>query len=203
MPGEVVFRVGELSLSPPGEDDDPAAVLQADAVRLFVERAGSCAPGFELDTGNARTVAEICRRLDGMPLAIELAARRTGALPLSDILAGLDDQLALLTDGSRTGPGRHRELAAAIDWSHRLLDPEEQTLFRRLAVLVGGFDAVGAAAVCADGEMQPRACAAGAVRAGGQVLDRTAAGPGGRSHRAIPAVERHPRLRPGPPRRLR
>ncbi|MER5459541.1 LuxR C-terminal-related transcriptional regulator [Streptomyces sp. NPDC002668] len=156
VPGEVVFRVGELSLSPAGEDDDPAAVLQADAVRLFVERAGSCAPGFELHAGNARTVAEICRRLDGMPLAIELAARRTGALPLSDILAGLDDQLTLLTDGSRTGPGRHRELAAAIDWSHRLLDPEEQALFRRLSVLVGGFDAVGAAAVCADGEMPPR-----------------------------------------------
>ncbi|MDQ0943682.1 LuxR C-terminal-related transcriptional regulator [Streptomyces sp. V1I1] len=156
VPGEVVFRVGELSLSPAGEDDDPAAVLQADAVRLFVERAAGRAPGFTLDAGNARTVAEICRRLDGMPLAIELAARRTGALPLTDVLTGLDDQLALLTDGSRTGPGRHRELAAAIDWSHRLLDPEEQTLFRRLAVLVGGFDAEGAAAVCADGEMQPR-----------------------------------------------
>ncbi|MFC9125676.1 ATP-binding protein [Streptomyces sp. NPDC057099] len=156
VPGEVVFRVGELSLSPTGADDDPAAVLQADAVRLFVDRAGSSAPGFELHSGNARTVAEICRRLDGMPLAIELAARRTGVLPLSDILTGLDDQLTLLTDGSRTGPGRHRELAAAIDWSHRLLDPEEQALFRRLSVLVGGFDAVGAAAVCADGQMQPR-----------------------------------------------
>ncbi|MGW7368935.1 ATP-binding protein, partial [Streptomyces sp. NPDC054841] len=152
----VVFRVGELSLSPAADVDDPAMVLQADAVRLFVERAAGCAPGFALNAGNARTVAEICRRLDGMPLAIELAARRTGVLPLSDILAGLDDQLALLTDGSRTGPGRHRELAAAIDWSHRLLDPEEQTLFRRLAVLVGGFDAVGAAAVCADGEVPPR-----------------------------------------------
>ncbi|WP_328681768.1 LuxR C-terminal-related transcriptional regulator [Streptomyces sp. NBC_00322] len=156
VPGEVVFRVGELSLSPLAAEDDPAAVLQADAVRLFVERAAGRVPGFALDVGNARTVAEICRRLDGMPLAIELAARRTGALPLSDILAGLDDQLALLTDGSRTGPGRHRELAAAIDWSHRLLAPEEQTLFRRLAVLVGGFDAVGAAAVCADGEVPPR-----------------------------------------------
>ncbi|MFK4222590.1 ATP-binding protein [Streptomyces sp. NPDC019890] len=156
VPGEVVFRVGELSLSPLAAEGDPAAVLQADAVRLFVERAAGRVPGFALDAANARTVAEICRRLDGMPLAIELAARRTGALPLSDILAGLDDQLALLTDGSRTGPGRHRELAAAIDWSHRLLDPEEQTLFRRLAVLVGGFDAVGAAAVCADGGVPPR-----------------------------------------------
>ncbi|GGW49749.1 ATP-binding protein [Streptomyces xantholiticus] len=156
VPGEVVFRVGELSLSPLAAKDDPAAVLQADAVQLFVERAAGAVPGFAVDVGNARTVAEICRRLDGMPLAIELAARRTGALPPSDILAGLDDQLALLTDGSRTGPRRHRELAAAIDWSHRLLDAEEQTLFRRLAVLVGGFDAVGAAAVCADGEVSPR-----------------------------------------------
>ncbi|MEU3922820.1 LuxR C-terminal-related transcriptional regulator [Streptomyces sp. NPDC029004] len=154
--GEVVFRVGELPLSPPAAEDDPAAVLQADAVRLFVERAAGRVPGFALDVGNARTVAEICRRLDGMPLAIELAARRTGALAPSDILAGLDDQLALLTDGSRTGPGRHRELAAAIDWSHRLLTPEEQTLLRRLAVLVGGFDAAGAAAVCADGEVPQR-----------------------------------------------
>lgn len=184
VPGEVVFRVGELSLSPAGEeDDDPAAVLRADAVRLFVERAGSCAPGFELHTGNARTVSEICRRLDGMPLAIELAARRTGVLPLSGILAGLDDQLALLTDGCRTGPGRHRELAAAIDWSHRLLDPEEQVLFRRLSVLVGGFDAVGAGAVCADGELPPRhvlrvLCALEAksliVRLPGQDADGTA-----------------------------
>ncbi len=153
VPGEVVLRVGELSLSPAADEDDPAAALQADAVRLFVERAASCAPGFALGPGNARTVAEICRRLDGMPLAIELAARRAGALPLGDILAGLDDQLALLTDGSRTGPERHRELAAAIDWSHRLLTPEEQTLFRRLSVLVGGFDASGAAAV--HGEARP------------------------------------------------
>ncbi|MFI1399890.1 ATP-binding protein [Streptomyces sp. NPDC020681] len=155
VPGEVVFRVGELSLSPAADEDDPAAVLQADAVRLFVERAASSAPGFALRSGNARAVAEICRRLDGMPLAIELAARRTGALPLSDILAGLDDQLSLLTDGSRTGPGRHRELVAAIDWSHRLLDAQEQTLLRRLSVLAGGFDAAAAAAVCATGSVQP------------------------------------------------
>lgn len=155
VPGEVVFRLGELSLSPAVGEDDPAAVVQADAVRLFVERAASRAPGFTLHAGNARTVAEICRRLDGLPLAVELAARRTGALPLGDILAGLDDRLALLTDGSRTGPGRHRELAAAIDWSHRLLSLEEQRLFRRLAVLVGGFDAAGAEAVCADAGTRP------------------------------------------------
>ncbi|MEV0372841.1 LuxR C-terminal-related transcriptional regulator [Streptomyces sp. NPDC050636] len=156
VPGEVVFRVGELSLSPAGESqvgegEDTAVLLRSEAVRLFAERARATDPGFALGSGNARTVAEICRRLDGLPLAIELAAGRTGSLPLGDILRGLDDQLSLLTDGSRTGPGRHRELRAAIDWSHRLLDPVERAVFRRLSVLGGGFDARGAAAVCADG----------------------------------------------------
>ncbi|MGW7048681.1 ATP-binding protein [Streptomyces avermitilis] len=158
VPGEIVFRVGELSLPPADAGDDPVDLLRADAVRLFVERASSCAPGFTLRRGNGRTVAEICRRLDGLTLAIELAARRAGTLPLSDILAGLDDQLSqlsLLTDGSRTGPRRHSELAAAIDWSHRLLDPAEQAVFRRLAVLVGGFDTAAAQTVCAGDGIAP------------------------------------------------
>ncbi|WP_407285132.1 ATP-binding protein [Streptomyces sp. BP-8] len=151
VPGEVVFRVGVLSLSSAGEGEDAKAPQRSEAVRLFADRARAADPGFALGPGNIRTVAEICRRLDGLPLAIELAAGRTGSLPLGDILRGLDDQLTLLTDGSRTGPGRHRELRAAIDWSHRLLDPVEQAVFRRLSVLGGGFDARGAAEVCADG----------------------------------------------------
>lgn len=155
VPGEVVFRVGELSLPSAGSEDDPLALLRSDAVRLFVERASAVVPGLDLHRGNGRTVAEICRRLDGLTLAIELAARRAGTLPLSDILAGLDDRLSLLTDGSRTGPGRHRELAAAIDWSHRLLGPAEQAVFRRLSVLAGGFDAAAAQAVCAAGGLAP------------------------------------------------
>ncbi|PBC75351.1 putative ATPase [Streptomyces sp. TLI_235] len=159
VPGEAVFRVGELSVPPVGTGDDPTALLRSDAVRLFVERASSRAPGFTLGRDNGATVAEICRRLDGLTLAVELAARRVGALPLGDILAGLDDQflqLSLLTDGNRTGPRRHDGLAAAIDWSHRLLDPEEQAVFRRLAVLVGGFDAGAAEAVCAGSGVAPR-----------------------------------------------
>ncbi|MCF3130345.1 LuxR family transcriptional regulator [Streptomyces olivochromogenes] len=159
VPGETVFRVDELSLPPADADEDPTALLRSDAVRLFVERAASRAPGFTLDRDNARTVAEICRRLDGLTLAIELAARRVGPLPLGDILAGLDDQLSqlsLLTDGSRTGPRRHSGLAAAIDWSHRLLEPPEQAVFRRLAVLVGGFDTAAARTVCAGGGIEPR-----------------------------------------------
>ncbi|MEU8467323.1 LuxR C-terminal-related transcriptional regulator [Streptomyces sp. NPDC029006] len=158
VPGETVLRVGELSLPPADAGDDPVALLRADAVRLFVERASSCAPGFTLHRGNGRTVAEICRRLDGLTLAVELAARRAGTLALNDILAGLDDQmsqLSLLTGGHRTGPRRHSELAATIDWSHRLLDPAEQAVFRRLAVVVGGFDTAAARAVCAGDGIAP------------------------------------------------
>lgn len=152
VPGEVVFRVGELSLSPSDGDHDFAEPLRSEAARLFLERARTSDAEFGLGPGEARTVAEICRRLDGLPLAIELAAGRVGSLSLPGILHGLDDQLSLLTDGRRTGPGRHRELGAAIDWSHRLLDPLERVVFRRLSVLGGGFDAQGAAAVCAEGE---------------------------------------------------
>lgn len=158
VPGETVLRVGELSLPPADAGDDPAVLLRADAVRLFVERAASCSPGFTLHHGNGRAVAEICRRLDGLTLAVELAARRAGTLPPIDILAGLDGQmcqLSLLAGGHRTGPGRHSELAAAIDWSHRLLDPAEQAVFRRLAVLVGGFDTAAARAVCAGDGIAP------------------------------------------------
>jgi predicted ATPase len=159
VPGETVFRVGELSLPPTSTSDDPAALMRSDAVRLFVERAASRVPGFTLWRSNAATVAEICRRLDGLTLGIELAAHRVGTLPLGDILAGLDNrlfQLSLLTDGSRTGPRRHNGLTAAIDWSHRLLEPTEQAVFRRLAVLVGGFDTGAAEAVCAGGGVAPR-----------------------------------------------
>ncbi|MFE2263600.1 ATP-binding protein [Streptomyces griseosporeus] len=152
VPGETVFRLGELSLPPADAGDDATALMQSDAVRLFVDRAASNSPGFALHRGNGPLVAEICRRLDGLALAVELAARHVRALALSDILAGLDDQvcqLDLLTGGNRTGPARHSGFAAAVDWSHRLLDPAEQAVFRRLSVLVGGFDATAAQSVCA------------------------------------------------------
>ncbi|MFF9086130.1 ATP-binding protein [Streptomyces sp. NPDC014991] len=152
VPGETVFRLGELSLPPADAQDDVTALMQSDAVRLFADRAASNSPGFTLHRGNGHLVAEICRRLDGLALAVELAARHVGALALSDILAGLDDQLCqvdLLTGGSRAGPARHSGFAAAVDWSHRLLDPAEQAVFRRLSVLVGGFDATAAQSVCA------------------------------------------------------
>ncbi|GGO90324.1 hypothetical protein GCM10012280_35590 [Wenjunlia tyrosinilytica] len=150
VPGEVLFRVGELGLPARDTAGGVAEILRSDAVRLFMERAKARDPGFELSTDcpeNADAVARICRRLDGLPLAIELAARRVGTLPLGDILSGLDNQLTLLTDGSRIGPSRHRELRAATEWSYSLLDSVEQALFRRVSLLVGDFGIEGAAAV--------------------------------------------------------
>jgi non-specific serine/threonine protein kinase len=146
--GEVVFRVGALSLSSAADAGDRAALLRSEAVQLFTERAQACEPSFDLSLDNGPLVAEICRRVDGLPLAIELAARRVGALGLGQILIGLDDQLEILTEGVRTAPARHRELRATIEWSYRLLTAVEQAVFRRLSVLAGGFDLDGAIAVC-------------------------------------------------------
>ncbi|MGX5186220.1 ATP-binding protein [Streptomyces avermitilis] len=153
VPGESVLRLGELTLPHYGAQATYASVLRSEAVQLFVERARSRAPEFRLTPDMAGAVAEICRRLDGLPLAIELAARRVGSLPVPQILAGLGDRLTLLTDGSRTGPRRHRELGAAVEWSYALLDPAEQTIFRHLSVLAGGFGTEGAQAVCAAADV--------------------------------------------------
>ncbi|MFI1158280.1 ATP-binding protein [Streptomyces sioyaensis] len=196
VPGEVVFRVGELSLSPAGEEHGTAELLRSESVRLFVARARTSDAGFALGPGDARTVAEICRRLDGLPLAIELAAGRAGSLSLPGILRGLDDQLSLLTDGSRTGPGRHRELAAAIDWSHRLLDPLEAVVFRRLSVLGGGFDTEGAAAVCADDVADGVEDGDGRDRDGGRHGDRDGRGAGVGRRDGVAPRGPHPTVRP-------
>jgi len=154
IPGEVVLRIGALDQAPRTDgmtgSGTTIQVADSDAVRLFVERASASVPGFTAVGDDAATIAEICRRLDGMPLAIELAARRVVSLPLHAIMSGLDNQLALLTGGSRTGPARHLGLAAAIDWSHRLLDEPARTMLRRVALLPGGFDADAVTAVAAD-----------------------------------------------------
>ncbi|HKN56834.1 MAG TPA: LuxR C-terminal-related transcriptional regulator [Amycolatopsis sp.] len=147
VPGEVVYRVGALSLPEPGAERDLAELQRSDAVRLFVTRAEAGVPGFALTAGNAGAVAELCRWLDGLPLAIELAARRAGQLPLERIAAWLTEHPSLLADGARTGPSRHRDLRATIGWSYRLLEPAEQALFRRVSVLPGGFDLEAARAV--------------------------------------------------------
>ncbi|MGI8874914.1 MAG: helix-turn-helix transcriptional regulator [Egibacteraceae bacterium] len=153
--GETVSEVAELSLPDATEALAPEAALRSEAVRLFVERASSVQPGFALDAQTAPMIAEVCRRLDGTPLAIELAAARVGTLTPADIVRRLDDRFSLLTRGSRSVLPRHRTLEAALDWSHSLLPGPERALLRRLSIFVGGFCLEGAEAVCAGGELEP------------------------------------------------
>ena len=148
MPGERVFPVPTLSLP------DPAAgwevLLASEAVQLFVARAAAHRPGFQLTADNAPAVAQLCRRLDGIPLALELAAARVKVLSPAQIADRLDDRFALLTGGARTALPRQQTLRALIDWSHDLLEPAERSLFRRLAVFADGCTLEAAEAVCAD-----------------------------------------------------
>ncbi|GMV03947.1 MAG: hypothetical protein AMXMBFR53_02290 [Gemmatimonadota bacterium] len=141
--GERSWLVPPLSLP---ASDDPAALEASEAVRLFVERAREVAPDFAVGEANALAVAEICRRLDGIPLAIELAAARVRLLAPEQIRDRLDDAFRLLASSSRTAVPRHRTLRAAMDWSHELLGDAERVLLRRLSVLRGGgtLDAVEA-----------------------------------------------------------
>jgi predicted ATPase/DNA-binding CsgD family transcriptional regulator len=147
--GETVWRVPPLEL--------PAAIghLSADeltrheAIRLFADRAAAVRPGFALDAGNAAAVVRLCRTLDGMPLAIELAAARVGALSVEQIAARLGDRFQLLASGDRTAPVRQQTLRAAVDWSFELLTGPEQVLLRRLAVF-SGWNLEMAEQVCAD-----------------------------------------------------
>jgi len=121
-----------------------------DAVRLFLARASASGTTLELSDGQHGVIADICTRLDGLPLAIELAAARTRAFPISQIAARLNDRFRLLTGGSRTALPRQQTLRAVVDWSYELLFDDEQRVFERLAVLPGGCDLATAEAVCAD-----------------------------------------------------
>jgi len=140
--GETIWRVDTLTIPDPVAGTPTEATLrllgQSDAVRLFVERARAVQPRFVLSAENAATVAAICRRLDGLPLAIELAAARLHVLSVDDVLARLDDRFRLLRRGGRIAVDRHQTLQATLDWSYGLLDSVEQALLRRLAVFTGG-----------------------------------------------------------------
>jgi predicted ATPase len=148
--GEVVWRVPSLRLPDPADGARIGRLADVEAVRLFVERARAVVPGFALDASNAAAVAEVCRRLDGIPLALELAAARVRALAVEQLAARLDDRFRLLVGGSRTALPRHRTLAATLDWSYQLLAPAERALLRRLTVFAGGWTLEAAEAVGAD-----------------------------------------------------
>jgi predicted ATPase/DNA-binding CsgD family transcriptional regulator len=141
VPGEVSWRVPSLS-------------LRDEAVELFADRARRARPDFAVTDDNAATVGEICRRLDGLPLAIELAAARVRALSLAEILDSLHDRFRLLTGGARTAVRRQQTLRASVDWSHALLTEPERVLFRRLAAFMDGFDLDAAQAVAGGGDVQ-------------------------------------------------
>ena len=145
--GEHEFPVPTLPVPPIGADGDAAVVQRYASVRLFVERAQAASAGFELTGGNAGAVAEICRRLDGLPLAIELAAARVRLLPPQALLARLDDRMGLLTGGARDLPERQQTLRNTLDWSFDLLSGGEPALFARLGVFAGTFDLPAAEAV--------------------------------------------------------
>ncbi len=151
LPGETVWAVPPLDLP---DQADFAIIKEAGAVRLFAARAEAAAPGFALDAENAPVVSQICRRLDGIPLALELAATRVRALGVHELLARLDDRFALLSAGRRGGPARQQTLRAMIDWSWELLSGPEQIVLRRLAVHAEGCGLDAAESVCAGGEVE-------------------------------------------------
>jgi non-specific serine/threonine protein kinase len=151
--GEVAYGLPSMQLPRGNGDAELAELARYDAVRLFLERAAAARPDFRLSARTASSVAEICRRLDGMPLALELAAARLRTFTPSQIADHLDQRFRLLTGGSRTAVPRQQTLAAAIDWSYRLLDDAERTLFERLSVFQGGFTLEAVTQVCTDDEL--------------------------------------------------
>jgi len=148
LPAEQVYRLGTLAL--PEGRVTPDQALRHGAVALFVERARAADPLFELAPGNVTSVVEICRRLDGLPLALELAAARVPSLGVTALAAALDERLRMLGDAQRSAPARQRTLRAALEWSHGLLDLRAQRVFSRLGVFAGGFTLAAAQAVVSD-----------------------------------------------------
>lgn len=146
--GEVIWQVPSLSLPDAKQLPTVANLSQSEAVQLFIERATLIQPHFSMTNHNTSAVAQICFRLDGIPLAIELAAARVGGLNIDQIARRLDDRFHLLTGGSRTALERHQTLRAAIDWSYNLLSDDEKILLCRLSVFVGSWTLEGAEQIC-------------------------------------------------------
>ncbi|TDV44877.1 putative ATPase [Actinophytocola oryzae] len=149
--GETLWPVAPLALPP--VDADPATALTFSSVRLLADRARAVRPGFTVDETTAHSVVHVCRALDGMPLAIELAAARLRTMSLDQIATRLDDRFRLLTGGSRMALPRHQTLRAVVDWSWDLLDDDERTLLRRLSVFYGGATVEAVEQVCAGTDL--------------------------------------------------
>lgn len=147
VPGEHLVPLDPLTVP----SEDAPRVADAPAVQLFVDRARAVRPTFDLSDANAGAVAEVCRRLDGLPLAVELAAARAGALEPGDLASRLDERFALLEGGWRAGEPRHRTLRAVVDWSYHLLDETERRVFERVSAFAGGFTLSLAERVAAGG----------------------------------------------------
>jgi predicted ATPase len=158
--GEHLYQLGALDLPRPEESLSAKLALTFSAIELFVDRASSVVDTFALTDGNVRTVVEICRRLDGIPLAIELAAGQIAMFGLTEIARALNNSLETLTLGKRTSIRRHQTLGEALDWSYRLLSPLERAVLRRLSIFPGKFDHPAATAVCSLGELGNEAVAA-------------------------------------------
>jgi predicted ATPase/DNA-binding CsgD family transcriptional regulator len=150
-PGLNIIATSREALGVPGEARWPVSSLRdPDAALLFETRARLVSPDYKIATRNLDSVSRICERLDGLPLAIEMAAARIDVMSEQELLINLNDRFGFLTSGTRTAPQRQQTMAAAIDWSHRLLNDDEARLFRRLSVFQGGFTPDGVQAVCAD-----------------------------------------------------
>jgi predicted ATPase/DNA-binding SARP family transcriptional activator len=190
VPGEVIYDV------PPMSFPDDTRVAEApfhafDSIRLFEQRATFARPSFRIERRNADAVARICRRLDGIPLAIELAAGRVGSLSPESIADHLDDRFRFLTGGPSTAPDRHRTLEAALDWSHDLLRAEEQVLFARLGVFQGGFDVSAVTEVCADDSADATSLAAVLANLVQKSLVSTYEADAARRHRLLETVRHY------------
>jgi predicted ATPase/DNA-binding SARP family transcriptional activator len=189
VPGEVVWAVPPLDVPDPAASDSVAVIARSPAVRLFVTRAAAAAPGFALDADNATAVAELCRRLDGIPLALELAATRVRALGVDELVARLHDRFRLLATGRRDAPARQQTLSAMIEWSWDLLSEPERVVLRRLSVHAGGCTLEAAEAVCAGpGTVAPAEVAMCLSRLVDRSLVTVAHSPDGSHYRLLESV---------------
>jgi non-specific serine/threonine protein kinase len=151
VPGEAVVALSALEFPPDGQ---ALGIAEVDAVRLLVDRAVAVAPGFALTDENTSAACEICRRLDGLPLAIELAAVRLASMTADDLRERLDDRLRLLAAAPGVGPGRSHTLRATVDWSYELLSEDERMLWRRLSVFAGSFGLEAAEQICSGAGLE-------------------------------------------------